>query len=336
LDLDAPSVFEIGIPPKQSVSACAIMDNQHQNKLRDLSKSHGLVLLYHSISDDTALSEHRIHNVTPNMFEKHISELCEVFQFVSMAEFASAEDPAGLAAITFDDGYRNVLTNALPILEGAQIPASLCVNSSVLQGQINWRDKVRFLIKHDLTEDFMTTCSLPMTKGTFYRFSKHPANNSALINEHLNEYFNDHGIRIPQDSAYLDSKDLKSCTKSHKILSVVNHGATHYVLSSLTDEQQAHEINEPRLWLSECSRCCLENVFSVPFGGSRDINDRSLEIATEAGYHHLLMSRQRLHRADPTSSDAPRMIERFMPRSKDVLEEITRAYSEPVSSAQAN
>ncbi|MYB34284.1 MAG: polysaccharide deacetylase family protein [Gammaproteobacteria bacterium] len=304
------------------------MKSRYRNTISALSKSHGLVLLYHSISDDSRLSERRIHNVSPNMFERHLSELHEFFRFVSMAEFVSAEDPAGLATITFDDGYRNVLTNALPILEGAQIPASLCVNSSVLQGQVNWRDKVRFLIQHDLTEDFMATCDLPVTEGTFYRFSKHPANNSVVIDRHLNEYFNDHGIEITQDQTYLDSKDLKSCTKSHKTLSVVNHGARHYVLSSLTDEQQVHEINEPRLWLSECFRACLENVFSAPFGGSRDINHNSLEVAVEAGYHNVLMSRQRLHRAGQTSSSTPRKIERFMPRAEDVVEEVLRECSD--------
>lgn len=303
------------------------MDNHRQNTLRSLSKTHGLMLLYHSVSSDTGLSQNRIHNVSPDIFEKHISELYQAFLFVSMAEFVSAEDPAGLATITFDDGYRNVLTNALPILEGAQIPATLCVNSSVLQGQINWREKIRFLVQHDLAEDFVATCDLSVTEGTFYRFSKHPANNSALIDECLDKYFNDHGIEITQDRTYMDSNDLKSCTKSHRILSVVNHGARHYVLSSLTDEQQAHEINEPRLWLSECFRACLENVFSAPFGGSRDINEKSLEIMAEAEYHNVLMSRQRLHRKDQMSSRTPCMIERFMPRSEDAVEEILKEYS---------
>lgn len=303
------------------------MQARHRNTISALSKSHGMVLLYHSISDDPRLSERNIHNVSPDLFEKHLSELHEVFRFVSMDEFISAEDPAGLATITFDDGYRNVLTNALPILEGAQIPASLCVNSSVLQGQVNWRDKVRFLIQHDLTEDFMGTCGLSVTEGTFYRFSKHPANNSAEIDECMNRYFHDHGIEITQDRTYLDLQDLKSCTSSHKILSVVNHGARHYVLSSLTGEQQAHEINEPRIWLSECFGACLENVFSAPFGGSRDINRNSLETAVAAGYHNVLMSRQRLHRADQASSSSPRKIERFMPRSEEVVVEILSEHS---------
>ncbi len=304
------------------------MDNHNQNRLKILSHSHGLVLLYHSISSDASLFQKPIHNIKPEIFEKHISELSEFFQFVSMVEFVCADDPSGLATITFDDGYRNVLTNALPILEGAQIPATICVNSSVLFGQINWRDKIRFLIQHNLTEDFMVTCCLPETESTFYRFSKHPANNSALIDHRLNEYFKNHAIEIKQDRTYLNSKDLKACTKSNKLLSVINHSASHYVLSSLTNEEQIHEINEPRQWLSEFSRAYLENVFAVPFGGSRDINEKSLEFVIEAGYHNLLMSRQRLHPTNQLTSHKPRMIERFMPRSEDIIEEILRTCSE--------
>ncbi len=302
------------------------MNNNHRNSLRNLSKSHGLVLLYHSVSDDASLSHNRIHNVSPNSFERHLSELHEIFRFVSLPEFLSAESPAGLATITFDDGYRNVLIHALPILEDAQIPATLCVNSSVVQGQPNWRDRIRFLIKHDLTQEFMNACKLPMTEGMFYRFSKHPANNSALIDECLNEYFHEHGIEITRNPAYLDSKDLSACSKSHKILSVVNHGSRHYVLSSLTDKEQAHEIHEPIPWLPKCSRAYVEDVFSVPFGGSQDINEKTLEIAGGAGYDNLLMSRQRLHRHDRSSPRKPRMIERIMPRSRDVIKEILSRY----------
>ena len=306
------------------------MKARYQQSIKNhLSKSHGLVLLYHSISDDTRLSERLMHNVSPSMFEQHISDLFEVFRFVSLPEFLSAENAAGLAAITFDDGYRNVLTHALPILEEAQIPASLCVNSSVLQGRLNWRDKVRFIVRHDLAEDFMNTCKLPATEGSFYRFSKHPSNNSAFVDQCMDDFLQDRAIEIMPDPACMNFKDLQACSKSCKLLSVVNHGARHYVLSSLTDQQQYNEINEPRQQLSQCSNACLDDVFSVPFGGGQDLNQKTLEIAHEAGYSNLLMSRQQLHQAAPPPplTQSLRKVERFMPRTDNVLQEIASVYS---------
>lgn len=297
------------------------MNADRQSSIRALSRSRGLVLLYHSISTDASLAGKGIHDLPPRVLERHIADLSPWFRFVSLPEFLARDDPSGLAAVTFDDGYRNVIDNALPVLGRYRIPASVFLNTVVMEGKLNWRDKVRYLIDRNLVERFLAGCELPVTEGRFYRFSKHPGNSSALVDRLLDEFLEDRECDLYTEHPYLRLDDPILDSGTLETVLVGNHGARHYVLSSLADEQQFEEINDPKPLLSSLPGGCLENTLSIPFGASRDINPATLDIARQAGYSHVLMSRQRLHRTC-WSDRHPRMIERFMPRSEDVIGEI--------------
>jgi len=82
------------------------------------------ILTYHSIG-------YRRYemNVTPKAFARQIEWLSENVPVISLKDAA-----AGVAgvALTFDDGYRDNLTNALPILEQNNCPATIFVVSGHL------------------------------------------------------------------------------------------------------------------------------------------------------------------------------------------------------------
>jgi peptidoglycan/xylan/chitin deacetylase (PgdA/CDA1 family) len=85
------------------------------------------VLMYHSIADSDWF-----FSVPPRDFEHQMRYLKENFNPVKLrdvAEFVRGERelPPRSVAITFDDGYEDFYTNALPILEKYKIPATLFV-----------------------------------------------------------------------------------------------------------------------------------------------------------------------------------------------------------------
>lgn len=84
------------------------------------------VLLYHSISNSADFFA-----VSPEEFERQMRYLKEHFTIVSLSRaFAHAADERvrrDSVAVTFDDGYRDFLTNALPVLKRHRIPATLFV-----------------------------------------------------------------------------------------------------------------------------------------------------------------------------------------------------------------
>jgi len=88
------------------------------------------ILTYHSISDA------KIDIVVrPAVFEKHLSEFKKKgYAFVSLAEIVEwlkngGPLPHRAIALTFDDGYVDFETNALPILERLKAPATMFVMS---------------------------------------------------------------------------------------------------------------------------------------------------------------------------------------------------------------
>jgi peptidoglycan/xylan/chitin deacetylase (PgdA/CDA1 family) len=85
------------------------------------------VLMYHSISQAD-----NYYAVTPHMFAQHMrylkAQYCPV-RLVEVAAFVTGQGtlPDRAIAVTFDDGYADFLTNAFPLIEKYDIPATLFV-----------------------------------------------------------------------------------------------------------------------------------------------------------------------------------------------------------------
>lgn len=90
-----------------------------------------VVLMYHAVdTSDWKLS------VTPEMFERQMSYLAEKGWAVPLSDvvsYAKGEKklPAHAVAVTFDDGYRDLVTTVLPIITKYQIPITIFVPSDV-------------------------------------------------------------------------------------------------------------------------------------------------------------------------------------------------------------
>jgi len=104
------------------------------------------VLCYHGIGtsdDSTRFSD--LH-VTKTTFEGHCRLIADACDPISLAEFREVRQSGGAlpprsVIVTFDDGYRGVLDDALPILERYGIPAAVFVSAEpVLTGQHFWFD----------------------------------------------------------------------------------------------------------------------------------------------------------------------------------------------------
>lgn len=88
-----------------------------------------LILMYHSITADAPLDPYA---VSRKQLEDHINCLMgEGFQFIPLADYihgrriVSSQGKAKQVILTFDDGYQDFLTNALPVLLRYQLAASV-------------------------------------------------------------------------------------------------------------------------------------------------------------------------------------------------------------------
>jgi len=102
--------------------------------------------MYHGVIDD--FSEFHAWTLLPDSnFEEQLRFLKTHFHVISMDEAASLSEPAfdyrPKAIITFDDGMRNNLSIALPILERYEVPATIYVSTGAIQtGQPFWWDRI--------------------------------------------------------------------------------------------------------------------------------------------------------------------------------------------------
>jgi peptidoglycan/xylan/chitin deacetylase (PgdA/CDA1 family) len=71
-------------------------------------------------------------DISPQRFERHLRWLSRWRRVVTVEEMLRAHPSQNLVAITFDDGYRDNLTVALPLLEKFRLPMTLFVTAGFL------------------------------------------------------------------------------------------------------------------------------------------------------------------------------------------------------------
>ena len=252
------------------------------------------VLLFHSVFHKVPKDlEGHVHNVTPDEFRRIVSELSRSFEFVFVDEFISKSGTKPRCAITFDDAYDCIFDDALQILRDLNIPSTVFVNCSSLGGTVFWRDRVRWLIRNNLVDEFLRFAGYDFHLKSkealdFYAFTKSSNIDGSLIFQKIESFFAYKSISLPNfcvsSTERLFNDDL---------ITYGNHSFRHLVLSSLEKSQQRAEITKNKMFL-ETLNVQLSKVFSIPFGGASDFNQTTIEEIKRAGYIGALLSRNRL------------------------------------------
>lgn len=106
------------------------------------------ILSYHAISDLSGMTVMEPYGVPPDQFRRQLDALEKAgFRFISPDEFSSylkgkAGIPSRALLLTFDDCYRDLLENGLPILEEKKISAVTFAVSNCLGGTNTWDKEI--------------------------------------------------------------------------------------------------------------------------------------------------------------------------------------------------
>jgi peptidoglycan/xylan/chitin deacetylase (PgdA/CDA1 family) len=111
--------------------------------LRQIRRRRAVVLGYHGVAQARRRDDLSMLLVSPQRFRSQVELLLDAgFRFATLADFVKeaggCEPPAGLAALTFDDGMRNNHEVALPILREYGIPATVYVTIGFIDGTSPW------------------------------------------------------------------------------------------------------------------------------------------------------------------------------------------------------
>lgn len=113
-----------------------------------------LIVLYHHVADVAADPWELA--VSPRHFEQQIAVLSQAFEIVPLSEIRSGRTSRKpLAAITFDDGYRDVATVAAPILERFDCPATVFLTTGAIgaKREFWWDELTRIVLESDYVGD---------------------------------------------------------------------------------------------------------------------------------------------------------------------------------------
>lgn len=284
--------------------------------LRRVARTHALVLLYHAVFESIPAELAKgLHNVRPRVLRDQLAYLGDYFTFVDVDALASMDDPAGHAALTFDDGYRSVFENALPILEDLGVPCTVFLNGSSLEGGVFWRDKIRLVESMGWVKDFEASMTgMRGIEGSrFYRYTKSPENDSRVVDAELDRFLERrNAARLLKRHRVSDLDRLPV----HPLLRYGNHGHRHYVMSSLDPDAQYEEVAATRRLLERMRRHRVSELFSIPFGDARDFDAHTVAALRRNGYTKALLSRNRLQSREASRIHGMDVVERFMPRTE--------------------
>jgi peptidoglycan/xylan/chitin deacetylase (PgdA/CDA1 family) len=111
--------------------------------MEQLCRTRSVILGYHGIARSPLRHDLSRLSLSPRRFRAQLEMLMDAgFKFVMVAELAKLASgrtpPAGYAAISFDDGMRNNLTVALPILQEYGLRATVYITIGYLGGVSPW------------------------------------------------------------------------------------------------------------------------------------------------------------------------------------------------------
>jgi peptidoglycan/xylan/chitin deacetylase (PgdA/CDA1 family) len=288
------------VPGLKTLNQCAWM-------LRGRLFGGGIILGYHRVAHDP--DDPWGLCVDPRTFESHIEILRRDFCPVPLGQVTEPRVGTLPVVITFDDGYADVWTDAVPILERHEVPATVFVVPAATSGSF-WWDRLRALLETPERLPAELDLDAGGLRMRWTREQGHPALRDMLHrslrtigSEALEEalagiatWSGTGEISGRPPVAVLTDEQLDGLGR-HPLLEVGSHTMSHADLSVLGPEALDQEIRGSRLWLQERLGEEVES-FSYPHGGLRPEVRRLVE---DSGYRRACSSSSGLvqRRTDP-------------------------------------
>jgi peptidoglycan/xylan/chitin deacetylase (PgdA/CDA1 family) len=253
-----------------------------------------LILCYHRVAEGVE-DPFRLC-VRPGNFSAHLEEMSRSREPSTLAD-VPVPSRRPRVVVTLDDGYRDNLTNALPIAESKGVPITVFVTSGILGSNKGlWWDRLGTLLRS--RPPHIREIELPVGGGNV----RLPLGSSGIradldsVRRHLlplrvteiervldavSEQWQV-GSAAPPDAATLTPGDLRRLAASDTV-TIGAHTADHVRLADRTAREQQDTIAGSKGELERSlGRAVLH--FAYPFGGRGDFDERSVDAVRSAGF----------------------------------------------------
>jgi len=220
-------------------------------------------------------------------------------------------------ALTFDDGYRDNLDQAYPLLKAMKVPFCVYVTTDLVDGSLQpwWLALEDLLIAAKELPDPWGGRIDCQTEGekisAFMRlrssFMAHDHREREEIFDWLAQRLGKIGSPEASNRAMLSWDEVRQLAADPSV-TIGAHCLTHPVLSALSRDESAREIKESKGRLEDELGLAV-NHFAYPFGGEEDAGEREFELACSVGFKTAVTTRYGVIQKPPTNFHAlPRIM----------------------------
>ena len=258
--------------------------------LRPLYGGAGVALMFHRFTDDASARVNMGGVVDIGFFDALLAHIRNRgIDIIALKDAPEAlKQGRAFVCLTFDDGYRDNLTLALPILEEYDAPATIFVPSSVLDGSI---DAWWLQIEH-----------LADTPAHYAEMAGRAMRSSTALAEMRASFAADQ--RKLGELYFMNAAEVKEIA-AHNLIDIGGHTRTHPRLSSLSEEEALAEIAGNKLDLEKLLGHEIE-CFAYPYGNALSCGVREYDLAQQAGYKVAVTTREANLRSTDNMMALPR------------------------------
>ncbi|RUM98072.1 polysaccharide deacetylase [Pseudaminobacter arsenicus] len=283
---------------------------------RPLLGGAGVILMLHRVTADpaSATGANRHLAITPDFLDAVLGDMKEAgFEFVTLDEALDrlAQTPGSqrFATVTADDGYRDNLLEALPVLEKHHVPMTIYIAPGLIDGVVDlWWEVVEEIVNAGQPVSLKTSdgpmlldCSEPATRAATSRRLQ------TFLTTEVREEDQRHVLRDFARSCGIDPDvtrrhllmnwDEIRTIASHPLITIGAHTVHHYSLKRLEDERARSEIDEAGHILAARLGAQPRHM-AYPYGYAAAVGEREVELAAAAGYASAVTTRHGLLRPD--------------------------------------
>ena len=310
------------------------------SRMRKLREQKAAILMYHQVCERTNDPwELAVH---PNHFDQQLAYLKKHFNVVSIADLAEGiarHKMKKTIAITFDDGFKDNYTNAAPLLDWHEVPATFYVATTAMeQEQTYWWDALQNIIYHseilperfemminDAPVTFTFTSDrllspriinqtkvwnynlpIPNERVALYMLLWHnikplPYAQQNMVLEEVRTWAGNRNFS-GTDGTIMSVREMQMLSQN-PLFTIGAHSVHHAMLSQQAPQDQAFEIRESKqqieMWLGK-----PVNGFAYPYGNYNGITQKILR---EAGFRHAVSTEPKAVTMDDDPFALPRI-----------------------------
>ena len=261
------------------------------------------VLLYHSCeASESSFTRGLEVNMRPEQFGRQLDFVQRHYNVVAVDQLAAPDVPKRAVVISFDDGYRSVLTGAAPELRRRGLPAVVYLVTDVVGNRdLVWVNELNWLLHEagpEIAARVARTLDVPaqtpipeLVSQVLIQLPKRQI--QALLGELWSACGRSRTALIQDLALYLDWDEIRAMESEG--FSFGSHTCTHPNMTLLTSEELVAEVDRSVAEVTErLGRC---SSFAYPFG----MVDEAVMQAVESRHDFsIMLVGGTNHRFDPT------------------------------------